>query len=113
MVCGTVGRPCPKLTGEDDPRITEISHFRLPPPCLYLLPATVPSPRNNPNPPAQSLSDVEILQSFASCFKVRDEELNYVTFNVEHKGADTVRSTTITRNGAEQRKSNMTAIRRS
>ena len=113
MVCGTVGRPCPKLTGEDDPRITEISHFRLPPPCLYLFPATVPSPRNNPNPPAQSLSDVEILQSFASCFKVRDEELNYVTFNVEHKGADTVRSTTITRNGAEQRKSSMTAIRRS
>lgn len=113
MVCGTLGRPCPKLTGENDPRITEVSHYRLPPPCLYLLPATIPSPRNNPSPPPQTLADVEILRSFASCFKTADEELNYVTFTVEHRGADTVRSTTITRNGQEQRKSNMTAIRRS
>ncbi len=113
MVCGTLGRPCPKLTGENDPRITEVSHYRLPPPCLYLLPATIPSPRNNPSPPPQTLADVEILRSFAGCFKVADEELNYVSIAVEHRGADTVRSTTITRNGQEQRKSNMTAIRRS
>lgn len=113
MVCGTLGRPCPKLTGENDPRITEVSHYRLPPPCLYLLPATIPSPRNNPSPLPQTLADVEILRSFAGCFKVADEELNYVSIAVEHRGADTVRSTTITRNGQEQRKSNMTAIRRS
>jgi len=113
MVCGTFGRPCPKLTGEDDPRITEVSHYRLPPPCLYLFPATIPSPRNNPSPLPQALTDVEILRSFAACFKVADEELNYVTIAVEHRGADTVRSTTITRNGEEQRKSGKTAIRRS
>lgn len=112
MVCGTVGRPCPKLTGDDDQRITELGHYRLPPPCIYVLPATVPAPRNNPTPTPQRLQDVEILKAFADGFKVRNEEISYVQFAVAHDGADTVRSTTITRDGAIQRQSNMTAIRR-
>lgn len=112
MVCGTVGRPCPKLSGQDDPRITEVSHFRLPPPCIYLLPSTIPSPRNNPNPPAQKLDDVEILKAFATCFKTNEHDINSVTFTVAHAGAETVRSTTIVRDGVTQRTSNMTAIRR-
>lgn len=113
MVCGTIGRPCPKLTGENDPRITELSHYRLPPPCIYMLPATIPAPRNNPNPLPQSLQNVEILQAFASCFHVNETELNYVNFSVSHVGVETVRSTTITRNGVMQRQSGKTAIRRS
>lgn len=112
MVCGTVGRPCPKLTGEDDPRITELGHYRLPPPCIYVLPATIPSPRNNPNPAPQRLQDVEILNAFATCFNAHDDEINYVSFTVAHEGAETVRSTTITRGGEVQRESNPTAIRR-
>jgi hypothetical protein len=112
MVCGTVGRPCPKLTGQDDPRVTEVSHYRLPPPCIYLLPATIPSPRNNPNPPAQKLDDVEILKAFAGCFKANEHDMNSVTFAVAHAGAETVRSTTVVRNGVTQRTSNLTAIRR-
>lgn len=112
MVCGTVGRPCPKLTGDDDPRITELAHYRLPPPCIYLLPSTIPSPRNNPNPPAQTLDQVEVLQAFASAFKANEHDINYVTFAVAHDGAETVRSTTIIRDGAVQRQSAMTAIRR-
>jgi hypothetical protein len=113
MVCATIGRPCPKLTDANDPRITELGHFRLPPPCIYVLPATIPSPRNNPNPPAQALGDVQILQAFANCFRTNANDLNYVNFTVAHQGADTVRSTTITRNGVVQRQSGMTAIRRS
>ncbi|MAB13094.1 hypothetical protein [Parvibaculum sp.] len=98
MVCGTIGRPCPKLQ-ENPGRITEVAENRLPPPCVYLLPATIPSPRNNPHPPAQALKNVEILAAFHSCFKGRDEELNYVDFKVAHDGADTVRTTTVKRNG--------------
>lgn len=113
MVCGTVGRPCPKLTGENDPRITALGHYRLPPPCIYLLPATIPAPRNNPNPPPQRLQDVELLQAFASCFHADDNDLNYVNFTVSHDGAETVRATTITRNSVVQRQSGPTAIRRS
>jgi hypothetical protein len=113
MVCGTVGRPCPKITGETDPRINLLSHYRLPPPCIYMLPATIPSPRNNPNPPPQRLENVEILQAFANCFHTDSHDLNDVQFTVAHDGADTVRSTTVTRDGVVQRQSGQTAIRRS
>jgi hypothetical protein len=112
MVCGTVGRPCPKLSGQADPRVTEVSHYRLPPPCIYLLPSTIPSPRNNPNPPPQKLDDVEILKAFAGCFKANEHDINSVTFAVAHAGAETVRSTTVLRDGVVQRTSRMTAIRR-
>ena len=43
MVCGTVGRPCPKLTGAPE-RLFRVGSYSLPPPCLYLLPATVQAP---------------------------------------------------------------------
>jgi len=112
MVCGTVGRPCPKV--QDDPtRLSEVGHYQLPPPCIYLLPATIPSPRNNPNPTAQTLDDIELLRSFHQCFGGNDDEINYVDFEVEHRGADTLRTTTVRRGGAVQRASEATAIRRS
>lgn len=112
MVCGTVGRPCPKLA--DNPnRRTDVGPFSLPPPCLYLLPATIPSPRNNPRPPAQALEDVEIMKTFYDCFGCRPMEINAVDFEVAHRGTDTVRTTRIKRAGVVQRESNPTAIRRS
>lgn len=113
MVCGTVGRPCPKVIDEDDARITALGHYRLPPPCVYMMPATIPSPRNNPNPAPQRLQDVEILQAFASCFHINDTEVSSVSFTVSHDGADTVRTTAISRNGIVERQSGPTAIRRS
>jgi len=112
MVCGTVGRPCPKISGENDPRITELAHYRLPPPCIYLMPSTTPSPRNNPNPPAQRLDEVEVLQAFANAFNTNEQDLNYVTFTVAHDGVETVRKTTVVRDGVVQRESQPTAIRR-
>lgn len=113
MVCGTVGRPCPKVAGEDETRVTALAQYRLPPPCIYVMPATIPSPRNNPNPAPQRLQDVEILQAFASCFHTDAAEVNSVAFAVSHEGAETVRTTTISRNGIVERQSGPTAIRRS
>jgi hypothetical protein len=113
MVCGTVGRPCPKVAGEEGARVTALGHYKLPPPCIYMMPATIPSPRNNPNPAPQRLQDVEILQAFASCFHANDAEINSVGFTVSHDGADTVRTTIISRNGIVERQSGPTAIRRS
>ena len=111
MVCGTVGRPCPKT--EDEPgRVTSVGPYRLPPPCIYVLPATVPSPRNNPNPASQRLDEVEILTAFNDCFRGNPEEINYVGFEVEYRGVDMVRTTTVRRSGDVQRASEATAIRR-
>jgi len=112
MVCGTFGRPCPKLEA-DASRTTAIGPHSLPPPCLYLLPSTLPSPRNNPSPRPQRLSDVGIIRAFHDCFRCRPEEVNHVSFDVAHQDAETVRTTRIVRDGAVQKESDPTAIRRS
>ncbi len=112
MVCGTVWRPCPKLLA-DDSRLTIVGPYSLPPPCLYILPSTIPSPRNNPSPQPQQLVDVEIMMVFNDCFLCRPEEINYVSFDVAHREADTVRTTRVVRDGAVQKESAPTAIRRS
>ncbi len=111
MVCGTVGRPCPKSASAPE-RLTPVSHYMLPPPCIYVLPATIASPRNNPRPIAQSLEDVQLLRAFHECFRGQNEEVNYVDFEVEHQGAETMRKTIIRRAGELVRESNLTAIKR-
>lgn len=111
MVCGTIGRPCPKLQA-DPTRVTTVSHYELPPPCIYVFPATVPSPRNNPRPVSQNLADVQILQAFNDCFGGRPDEINHVDFEVEHRNTDTVRKTRVRRNGIIVQESAFTSIRR-
>lgn len=111
MVCGTVGRPCPKVLESQD-RLNIVGPYKLPPPCIYVMPATIPSPRNNPNPAPQLLTDVQILDAFQRCFGGKQDEINYVKFLVNHHGADTVRTTCVIRDGEVQRESDPTPIRR-
>lgn len=110
-ICGTVGRPCPKLEGASD-RITTVAQYQLPPPCIYLMPATVAGPRSNPHPVAQSLDDVQLLKAFHECFGGKQEEINYVDFEVEYQGVNTVRRTRVRRNGEVAKESKLTTIRR-
>lgn len=111
-LCGTVGRPCPKV-GLGDDRRTVVGPYKLTPPCIYLFPATIPSVRNNPSPEPHALKGVEFLDSLHRCFGGKDEEINQVRFVVAHKGPDTVRVTTISRGGVVQHASEETPIRRS
>lgn len=111
MICGTVGRPCPKLVGAQQ-RLTVVAHYQLPPPCVYVLPATAGNARTNPKPVAQSLDDVLLLKAFHDCFLGLPEEVNYVDFEVEYRGTNTVRRTTIRRAGAIVKASRLTAIKR-
>lgn len=111
-ICGTLGRPCPKVMLGASPTTT-IGQFELPPPCVYLFPGTIPSPRNNPKPPAQTLAQVGILEAFHTCFGGQDEHLNSVEFEVAYLGAETMRTTTISRGGAVVRQSSPTPIQRS
>lgn len=110
-LCGTIGRPCPKLQRFDQER-TDIGPFSLPPPCIYLFPKTVPSVRNNPRPPSNSINDVEILKALNECFGGHPSEINTVRFTVAHEGAETVRSSEISRDGISQMASDPTPIRR-
>src|SRR5690606_20576789 len=105
-----IGRPCPKLQGRPD-RTSRLGSYQLPPPCIYVFPATIASVRNNPNPRAQNLSEVHILRAFHECFGGDDDEVNFVDFDVQYVGTDVVRTTKI-RRGTASLISNPTPIRR-
>lgn len=109
MVCGTIGRPCPKLAKED--RLSDLGPFRTPPACVYLFPSAIPS-LETPQVAAQQLQDVELLSAFHTCFGGRDDELHFVDFDVAQQGVGLLRKTTVRRGGAIQQESEMTAIRR-
>jgi hypothetical protein len=111
MLCGTIDRPCPKLH-HDPSRVTEVGQYVTPPPCIYVFPATIPSPRNNPHPKAQRLEDVELLLAFQNCFGGKTDEINYVDFEVEHREQETERLTRVTRGNITVKQSELTSIKR-
>ena len=112
MLCGTAGRPCPKIIADGtQDRMTDVGPFKVPPTCIYVFPAVAPGLANAHAPP-QDLAGVELLQAFHTCFKGRDDEVNYVRIDVEDLGGETSRKTTVTRGGVVQRESTMMPIRR-
>ncbi len=110
-ICGTLSRPCPKVMN-DPSRLTEIGPYRLPPPCIYMFPATIPSPRNNPSPRPQALSDVGIIDALHRCFGGKDDEVHSVFFSTQNEGNDVERKTRIELNGELRRESKFTTIKR-
>lgn len=110
-LCGAIGRPCPKLLRAAG-RLTTAGPYQLPPPCIYLFPATIPSVRNNPNPEPHKLEAIGLLAALHKCFGGENDEINSVRFAVSHRGKDVVRTTTIERGGEVQHQSQRVAIRR-
>ena len=112
MICGTLGRPCPKLAALDAAvRRTAVGPFTTPPPCIYVFPAIVPS-RGHPRSTAQALDQVELLAAFHAAFGGRNEEVNYVDFEVGEQADELFRRTVIRRAGVVQHASDMTVIQR-
>jgi len=111
MVCGTVGRRCPKIVRHEARRFTDVGPFRVPPPCIYMFPAIVPGGAVT-KAVAQQIAEVNLLQAFHSCFGGHDDEINYVDFEVQQVGPETWRKTTITRSATIQVESELTPIRR-
>ena len=110
-LCGTIARPCPKLEGNQF-RVTAIAQYRVPPPCIYLFPSTLPSARNNPAPEPHALNDVEFLQALHTCFGGEDEEVHKVRFSVDYRGNELARTTRVERDGVNEAESKATPIRR-
>jgi hypothetical protein len=112
--CGGNLRKCPKMERRDSDRVrlTEVGQFTLPPPCVYLLPRTVPTVRNNPNPEPHTLKEVEFLHALNTCFKGFCDEINRIRIKVAYKGTETVRTTSVERGGVLQKESLPVAIRR-
>lgn len=112
MVCGTLGRICPKLE-RDRERATAVGHRRLPPPCIYLFPRTIPDPRNNPSPRCWRLEQVKFLQILHESFQGDAEDVTEVRIEADIDGATVRRTTRLVRNGAEIIASQATPVRRS
>lgn len=110
-VCGTLARPCPKVQCDPN-RLTTIGPYRLPPPCIYMFPATIPSPRNNASPTPQNVGDVGIIDALHRCFGGNNEEVHQVFFSTRYEGADIQRKTRIERDGTVCRESKFTSLKR-
>ena len=109
--CGTSARPCPKVASDDERR-TILGSSRLPPPCIYVLPARPPDVESYPDARAQILDEVEILTAFQECFGGQAAEVNFVDFSLESRNGHTMRRTTVTRNDEQQLGTEFTRIRR-
>ena len=92
--------------------LNEVGPYRLPVPCICLFPATIAAPRNNPSPKARALASAGLLSAFDACFRGEPDEINFVDFDVEKRGAKTLRITRIRRGGNVSQESAPTAIRR-
>jgi len=103
MLCGSVGRPCPKL--EDG--IGE------PPPCIYIFPRSVSDPRNNPSPPPREADELSFVAAMMKTFGCDSSSLNQVRIESKYEDNALIRRTTVCREGEEQKQSRWTELRRS
>lgn len=111
MLCGATGRPCPKL--EDEGRSAfDYGERKVPPPCLYLFPRSIPDPRNNPEPSCWRLGDVRLLQAMHRAFGGDDNDVVEVHIEARMDDADVQRRTRFVRGGREFMTSNWTTLRR-
>jgi len=102
MLCGSIGRPCPKLkagTGE-------------PPPCLYTFPSSISDPRNNPAPTLREIDALSFAAAMKATFGCESSSLNQVHFESKYENNALVRRTTVFRDHEEQKQSRWTELRR-
>ncbi|MCS6887013.1 MAG: hypothetical protein NZQ09_02290 [Chloroflexus sp.] len=110
MRCNTTFRLCPKVAAPD--RIKEVGAYKLPPPCIYLLPNAVPNPKGQPNPPVHQIDQVRFLHALYKCFGCNNKDVVRVSIEVKEEGSEVKRRTIYHRDGQEIAKSKWTIIRR-
>lgn len=110
--CGTLARPCPKIeqTGVMERR-TVIGPWRLVPPCIYLMPSSIPGP-DNPAPVPHSIESLPLLQGLHGAFSGLGDELNLVAIQYSEVNGVAGRATTVTRSGQIEQSSERTPLRR-
>ncbi len=112
MICGTVGRPCPKLVAEPNRAVVLSDGKTVPPPCLYLFPRTVPDARNNPHPRCWSMNELRFASSLSRVFGTNATEAVSVSIEVRMSGPDVERMTTFSVNGSIIAQSGWTKLSR-
>lgn len=111
MICATPGRPCPKLLA-NPARATLLQGKKIPPPCIYLFPRTIPDPRNNPNPKCSKLQEVAFLDALVNHFNGHSSDIVDVNIEAKMEDADIKRKTCYYRENSLFLESNWTKIKR-
>lgn len=92
MLCGSKGRPCPKIVTTPS-RQTIVGDKSVPPPCIYLFPRSIPNPRNNADPPCWNLTEVEFAKALYDCFRANDSDVTQVQIHAQMSGSAVARKT--------------------
>jgi hypothetical protein len=108
MLCGTPLRRCPKPKTD---KWLQIDKLLLPPPCIYLFPRTIPDPRDNKKPAILNLKEVSFASALNKLFGGTAEIVN-VHIEVDNKGADVIRKTTLESRGKILVESSWTKLKR-
>lgn len=111
MVCGTKGRPCPKLVASPE-RATPVLDREVPPPCVYVFPRSIPDPRNNPQPRSWKLHEVTFLDTLIETFKGDVNDVVEVRIEARMSAATVERRTAYLRDGQEFLQSRWTKLKR-
>lgn len=111
MLCGTAGRPCPKLAHARD-RVTRLENKQVPPPCIYLFPRTVPDPRNNPSPPVHEVHGISFVNALYDSFSCVPADIVSVGIQCRMADATIERKTVYQREGQVIAESKWTPIKR-
>jgi len=111
MVCGTRGRPCPKVSSNLE-RITTLGTRNVPPPCIYLFPRSIPDCRSNPNPPCWKLNEVRLLEALTQTFKGNNSDVVEVHIEARMEGVDIQRKTSCWRESIKFVESKWTNLKR-
>ncbi len=111
MLCGTAGRPCPKFLADSE-RATVLFDRKLPPPCFYLFPRSIPDPRNNPHPKPWRLEEVGFLHALHKTFQGNEDDVVEIVIECKMEEAETQRRTRFVRNNVEIICSGWTSILR-
>ncbi len=109
MLCGTRGRPCPKIA---EGRCVEIDGRAMPPPCVYLFPRTAPDPRDNPKPHVWRLEEVALASALVKRFGGDERDITEVHIEARMSGNDVQRKTTLIRLGEVVAESGWTNLKR-
>lgn len=112
MVCGTIGRPCPKIAARPQ-RLVEVGPYRLPPPCTYIFPDTVADPEEMPLASPQDPNGLEFLMALNNCFGTESGEGYSVELGARTRNGQTERQTRVFRGNIEVQSSDWTAMKRS
>ena len=111
-LCGTIARPCPKVSKNQN-RLTKYSKDKkCPPPCIYLFPKTIPDPRNNPSPSCWRIEDLKLIHELWKTFKGDVNDIVSVKIEARMKGPHIERKTLYFRDNDLFSESKWTKIRR-